>query len=233
MTLALVTGAARGIGQVIGARLHADGHGLVLVDRDEAVNDVAQQLGATAVQADLTTVDGREAVLAAVQDLGGGLDVLVNNAGITRDGLVGRLAVDDVRAVLRVNLGAVYEVTELLAPVLRPGGAVVSMSSRSYLGNVGQFNYAASKGGVVGLTRAFALQFAPDVRVNAVAPGFINTDMTAAVPEHVRARVVDAIPFGRAGEPEEVAEAVSWLASTKASYVTGQVLFVCGGRSYA
>jgi 3-oxoacyl-[acyl-carrier protein] reductase len=119
-----------------------------------------------------------------------------------------------------------------LADRIADGGAVVNMSSRAQLGNVGQFNYAVSKGGVIGCTRALALAYAPRIRVNAVAPGFIESEMTAAMPGHVRERVIASVPLARAGQPSDIARTVRWLGSQDAGYVTGQVIYVCGGRSF-
>jgi 3-oxoacyl-[acyl-carrier protein] reductase len=234
--VAVVTGAARGIGHAVAARLAADGLRVVLVDLDPTVNDAAARLGAqgaqtAAVTADITDVDGRAAVLAAVNSAP--LRVLVNNAGITRDARITEMDDEQFLAVIRVNLGGAYELTRTLIPAIADGAAIVNLSSRAYLGNVGQFNYSASKGGIVGMTRGLALELAPRVRVNAVAPGLTASEMTRAMPQRVLDRLVSAIPMGRMADPAEIAEAVAVLASPAASYVTGQVLVACGGRSIA
>jgi NAD(P)-dependent dehydrogenase (short-subunit alcohol dehydrogenase family) len=225
----VVTGAARGIGRAIAERLAADGAHVVLVDLDPAVREAAAAVGGDPVVADVTDASGRAAVRAAVGDAP--LTALVNNAGITRDGRIGKLEEADVRAVLRVNLGGAYELTLALRDALADGAAIVNVSSRAYLGNFGQFNYAASKGGLVGLTRALALELAPRVRVNAIAPGLTGSEMTRAMPERVLGKLVAASPMQRMAEPAEIAEAVAALLSPAMSYVTGQVLLACGGRS--
>jgi NAD(P)-dependent dehydrogenase (short-subunit alcohol dehydrogenase family) len=228
---AVVTGAARGIGRAIAERLAADGARVVLVDLDPAVEAAAAAAGGVPVVADVTDAAGREAVRAAVGDAP--LTALVNNAGITRDGRISKLEEADVRAVLRVNLGGAYELTTALLDALADGAAIVNVSSRAYLGNFGQFNYAASKGGLVGLTRALALELAPRVRVNAIAPGLTGSEMTRAMPERVLDKLVAASPMQRMAEPAEMAETVAALLSPAMSYVTGQVLLACGGRSLA
>lgn len=234
---ALVTGAARGLGLDIARLLAERGHALVLVDLDPAVDTVAADLEgaghrAAGVVADLTTDAGLDAVRDAVRELGG-LDVLVNNAGITRDGRLSKLTSDDVRLVLDVNLVAPMRLARALAEDLRDGASVVNMSSRAALGNFGQTNYVASKSGLIGFTRGLALAWAPRVRVNAVAPGLIDSAMTRAMPSEVLSGLVDKVPLGRIGTAEDVARAVAFLASEESSYVTGQVLTVCGGRSVA
>lgn len=234
MTVAVVTGAARGIGRQIARKLGAR-HTVLAVDLSPRLADTAVELEGEGirihpVQADLATEEGIADVVRAVEGLGG-IDVVVNNAGITRDARLVNMPEDDFRLVLEVNLGAAYRLTRALIPHIRPGGAIVNMASRSYLGNFGQYNYSVSKGGLVGLTRALALELAPDVRVNAVAPGLINTDMARSIPSEVLAKMVASIPLGRMGEPEEVAELVSFLASPASSYITGQVVVIGGGRS--
>jgi 3-oxoacyl-[acyl-carrier protein] reductase len=234
--VAVVTGAARGIGRAIAERLGADGLRVLLVDLDPAVEASANELGAggveaTAVVADVTDGNGRTAVRSAVGDVP--LRVLVNNAGITRDARITKMDDEEFLAVIRVNLGSAYALTRTLLPAMAGEGTIVSLASRAYLGNVGQFNYAASKGGLVGMTRALALELAPGIRVNAVAPGLTASEMTKAMPEHVLDRLVSTIPMGRMAEPREIAETVALLASPAASYVTGQVLIACGGRSIA
>jgi NAD(P)-dependent dehydrogenase (short-subunit alcohol dehydrogenase family) len=216
---AIVTGAARGIGRAIAERLQRD-HEVLRVDLDPSVDGIV---------ADVTDPNGRAAILDAVEHV----DVLVNNAGITRDARIVKMTDEDFLAVIRVNLGAAYELTSALRERFADGAAVVNLASRAYLGNFGQFNYSASKGGLVGLTRALALELAPRVRVNAIAPSLTATEMTLAMPEQVRAKMIASIPMGRMGEPHEIAETVAALASPATAYVTGQVVVACGGRSLA
>ncbi len=231
--VAVVTGAARGIGRAIAERLGGDGHLLVLVDLSPALAETALELetagaAVVAVEADLTSDEGIAAVVREVGEAGG-LDILVNNAGITRDSRLVNMTDEDFVAVIDVNLGAPYRLTRALHPHMHEGAAVVNIASRAYLGNFGQFNYSMSKGGLVGMTRALALEFAPRVRVSAVAPGLIGTEMAMAIPSEVRAKMVSAIPLGRMGEPSEVADVVAFL--TESGYVTGEVIVVGGGRS--
>lgn len=226
----VVTGAARGIGKAIAERLVADGRSVMLADVNDAVTETAAALDgrAAAVVADLTQAEGRRALIGS---LDGNLAGLVNNAGITRDAFVVKMTEGEFLAVIDVNLRAAYELTRALIPRLALGSSVVSMSSRAYLGNIGQYNYSVSKGALVGMTRAFAQELAPRVRFNAVAPGLIATDMTMAMPEKVRERLIAKIPMQRMGHPEEVASLVAFLLSEDSSYVTGHVHVPCGGRS--
>lgn len=231
---AVVTGAAGGIGQALCRRLAEAGHAVVAVDFSPRLEDVVAGLESNGVnvqpvQADLTTAAGVEEVAKVTQAMGG-LEVLVNNAGITRDSRLVNLGEDDFEAVIAVNLGAAYRLTLALIPQL-PIGSIVNISSRAYLGNFGQFNYSMSKGGLVGLTRALAQTLAPSVRVNAVAPGLIGTAMAMGIPDDVRTKMIDSIPAARMGRPEEVAELVAFLASDASSYITGEVLVIGGGRS--
>ena len=225
---AVITGAGRGIGRAIAERLRAR-HDLVLVDLDPAVEELAQQLRAQAVVCDVTEPAGR----ARIVDAAGAVDVLVNHAGITRDARVVKMEEEAFLAVIRVNLGAAYELTTALRDRFAEGACVVSLASRAYLGNFGQFNYSASKGGLVGMTRALALQLAPQVRVNAIAPSLTASEMTRAMPEKVLDKMIASIPLGRMAEPAEIAETVAALASPAMAYVTGQVVVACGGRSLA
>jgi len=216
MSRAVVTGAARGIGLAVADRLERDGFDVLRVDL------------ADGFVADVTSAEDRARIVAAA----GPVDVLVNNAGITRDARIVKMTEEQFLAVIRVNLGAAYELTRALT--LNDGASVVSLASRAYLGNFGQFNYSASKGGLVGMTRALALELAPrGVRVNAIAPSLTASEMTRAMPEHVLEKMIASIPLGRQAEPEEIAETIAALASPATAYVTGQVLVACGGRSLA
>jgi len=232
VTTAVVTGSARGIGLHIARRLTDDHSRIVLVDVSdrlaEAVSELERPgLDVVPVQADLTDPAGVAAVAAAA----GPVDALVNNAGITRDARLVNMTEDDLLAVLDVNLGAPFALIEALTDSFTDGSAVVNISSRAYLGNFGQYNYAMSKGGIVGLTRAMAIRLAPRTRVNAVAPGLTNTDMVTSIPDAVLARMIEAIPLGRMGEPSEIADLVAYLCSARSSYITGQVVVIGGGRS--
>jgi len=233
--VAIVTGAAGGIGLAICRRLAASGATVVAVDRADRLGATVADLESSGaavigVQADLTTEIGLEAVLGSLDRAEIALRTIVNNAGITRDARLVNMTADDFRDVLEVNLGAAHRLIEVTRPRLEHG-TIVNISSRAYLGNFGQFNYSMSKGALVGLTRALALALAPAVRVNAVAPGLIATEMSMAIPEDVREKMVSAIPLGRMGRPEEVAETVAFLASDDSAYITGEVVTVGGGRS--
>lgn len=226
----VVTGAARGIGRAIAAKLAASGPFTVIGV------DIAPELGLaedslTPVQVDLTTDHGIESVVAAVEGAGTPLIGLVNNAGIVRDSRLLNLSDDDFRAVLDVNLGAAYRLSLAMSDLMSDGGAIVNISSRSYLGNFGQFNYSMSKGGLVGLTRSMALSLAPHVRVNAVAPGLIDTEMSQTIPEEMLEQAISVIPMARMGTPDEIANVVWFLLTPLSSYVTGHVVVVGGGRS--
>ncbi len=226
----VVTGAARGIGRAIAERLAANPSFTVIGV------DLAPELGLAdaeivPVQVDLTTSEGIDSVKEAVKGCGAPLMGLVNNAGITRDARLVNMSDEDFTAVLDVNLGAAFRLSTALAELLTEGASIVNIASRAYLGNFGQFNYSMSKGGIVGLTRAMALSLAPHVRVNAIAPGLIGTEMAMAIPEDVLDKMVDAIPLDRMGTPEEIANVVWFLLTPLSSYITGHVVVVGGGRS--
>ena len=233
MSVGIVTGAARGIGRAIAERLSSEVDRLVLVDLApelaETAADLEGRVTVTPVQIDLVTPEGIEAVAESVGD--DEVAMLVNNAGITRDARLVNMSLEDFQLVLDVNLGAPHRLVQRLRPAFAPGAGIVNIASRAYLGNFGQFNYSMSKGGIVGLTRALAIELAPDVHVNAVAPGLIATEMAMGIPPEIRERMVDAIPARRMGEPSEVAELVAFLASPRSAYITGHTHVIGGGRS--
>ena len=240
--VALVTGASRGIGRAVASGLAADGFDLALVyagNADAAADAVAacEAAGATAraYRCDVSNADEVKATVDAVLADFGSVWALVNNAGITRDTLLARMKDEDFARVLDVNLiGAFNMMRALTRPLMRQrGGRIVSMSSVvGLMGNAGQANYAASKAGLIGLTKSVARELAPrGVTVNAVAPGFVRTDMTAALPEQVVERYEGQIPLGRLADPEEVAGVVRFLVSDAAAYVTGEVIRVDGGMA--
>jgi 3-oxoacyl-[acyl-carrier protein] reductase len=233
----LVTGGARGIGRDLVTHFASEGAKVTFADlNDEAAAETVQQAGADRcryVSANIATPEGAEAAVAAALELGGGLDVLVNNAGITRDTLLMRMSLEDWNQVLSVNLTGTFLVTKaaLRRLMKSPRGRIVNIASVvGLMGNAGQTNYAASKGGIVAFTKSVAREVASrGVTANAVAPGFIQTDMTAALPEKAAAELQSRIPLGRLGAVEDVTAAVAFLASVEASYVTGQVITVDGG----
>lgn len=240
--VALVTGASRGIGRAVACGLAAGGFDLALVyagNADAAADAVAacEAAGATAraYRCDVSNADEVKATADAVLADFGSVWALVNNAGITRDTLLARMKDEDFARVLDVNLtGAFNMMRALTRPLMRQrGGRIVSMSSVvGLMGNAGQANYAASKAGLIGLTKSVARELASrGVTVNAVAPGFVRTDMTAALPEQVVERYEGQIPLGRLADPEEVAGVVRFLVSDAAAYVTGEVIRVDGGMA--
>jgi len=228
---AFVTGAAAGIGQGVARRLADEGAHVICVDISPEVERVAAELGGTGVQVDLAD---REAADALVMRLGEehGLDIVVNVAGITRDAFLHKMTDEQWDTVIAVDLTAVFTVTRAATRLMRTrgGGRIVNISSASWLGNLGQANYAAAKAGVVGLTLTAARELGRSgSTANAICPGFIDTAMTRAMPEALFAAQLEKIPLGRAGRPEDVAALVHFLASDDGAYITGEVINVGGG----
>lgn len=237
--VALVTGGARGIGQAICEHLHEAGAQIAVCDVNlEGSQALAAELSRKGAQArgylcDVSNSQGADACIEQVVKDFGRLDVLINNAGITRDGLVLRMTDDQWQKVIQINLTGTFNMTRAAAKVMLKArrGAIVNIASVvGVIGNAGQANYSASKAGVIGLTMTTAREFSSrGVRVNAVAPGFIATDMTAVLTDDQKAKLIQNVPLGRLGTPEDVAKAVRFLASDEAAYITGQVVNICGG----
>jgi len=233
---AFVTGSTRGIGLAIAGALHAAGAKVAIVGRDLAKAEAAAaRFGdrAAAVACDVAVAGPVEAAIAAAERALGPIDILVNNAGLTRDNILLRLTEADWDAVLDANLKGAFHTTRAVIKGMmkRRAGRIVNITSIVGLtGNKGQANYAASKAGLIGFTKSVAKEYASrGILANCVAPGFIETDMTAALPEAARTTLLQDIALGRLGRPEDVAGAVLFLASDLAGYMTGQVLVVDGG----
>jgi 3-oxoacyl-[acyl-carrier protein] reductase len=229
--LALVTGGSRGIGRAIALELGHAGAEVVVgyrTGREEA-EAVAAEIGGRAVEADVSDAESARALVEAAGDL----DVLVNNAGLTRDGLLVRMSDEDWRTVIDTNLSSVFYTCRAAArPMMRKrAGAIVNVSSIVGVhGNWGQTNYAASKAGIIGFTKSLARELGSrNVRANVVAPGYVKTQLTDVLPEEATAAMLTNTPLGRLGDPEDVAGAVRFLCSDAAAFVTGDVLLVDGG----
>jgi 3-oxoacyl-[acyl-carrier protein] reductase len=228
---ALVTGASRGIGRAIAEELARAGAQVVVGFRsgkDEA-EALAAEVGGRAVQADVSSAEDAKRLVEEAGDI----DVLVNNAGLTRDGLLARMPDDDWRAVIETNLSSVfYTCRAVTRPMMKKrGGSIVNISSVVGVhGNWGQTNYAASKAGIIGFTKSLARELGSrNIRANVVAPGYVNTALTEVLPEEATAAMIQSTPLGRVAEPAEIAGAVRFLASDEASFITGEVLLVDGG----
>ena len=238
--VALVTGASRGIGRAIALRLAEEGAKVAInyagnVKAAEEVKAAIEEKGGKAllVQADVSDSAAAEAMVASVVEAFGTVDILVNNAGITRDALFARMKEEDFNAVINTNLKGVFHCTKAVTKLMmkQRSGRIVNMASVvGVTGNAGQANYSAAKAGVIGFTKSVARELAGrGITVNSVAPGFIETDMTAVLSDKVKEAMAEDIPLKRAGKPEDVANAVLFLASDNAAYITGQVLHVDGG----
>lgn len=237
---ALITGGARGIGKAIAIAYATEGANVAFSDLkyDEIAESLEKELEAFGVKAkgyasDASSFEGSEELINKVVEDFGRIDVLVNNAGITRDNLLMRMTEADWDLVIKVNLKSIFNMTKAVQKVMlkQRFGSIINMSSVVGLdGNAGQSNYSASKAGLIGFTKSIAMEIGSrNIRCNAIAPGFIETEMTAKLPEEVRKGWAEKIPLRRGGKPEDVANVALFLASELSSYVTGQVISVCGG----
>jgi len=237
----VVTGGSKGIGRATVLKFAEESPKLVIVHYDSTEDAITETLSllrekdveAEAYKVDVGSYSQVEALFSDILNKHGKVDVLINNAGITRDRLLVRMTEEDWDRLLEVNLKSVFNCSYFAAKAMMKerSGCIVNLASVvGQIGNIGQCNYAASKAGIMGFTKSLARELAPrGIRVNAVAPGFIDTEMTQVLPEKVKEMFLASIPMGRMGRPEEVAEVIVWLCSDKSSYLTGQVIHVNGG----
>lgn len=243
MALAVITGSARGIGAAIALRLAKDGFDIALNDISEKSfenNDITEQIRANGVKcekfiADVSNSTQVEIMVKSIKELFGSIDVLVNNAGITRDGLLARMSEENYDLVISVNQKSVFNMMRYVVPVMmkQKSGRIINMSSVAGLhGNAGQFNYSASKAAIIGMTKSAAKELGSrGINVNAIAPGFISTPMTDALTDEQKKAIFEMIAMKRYGTVEEIAGVASFLAGRDSSYVTGQVIEISGGLS--
>jgi 3-oxoacyl-[acyl-carrier protein] reductase len=240
--VAIVTGGGRGIGRAVALRLAAEGANVAISYRsnDDAAQETAEAVREAGVECevfkgDVASPEDVQVLFEGVSDAFGRLDILVNNAGVTRDNLIMRMKEEEFDEVLRTNLGGTYLCTRAaLRPMIRARwGRIVNVSSVvGLVGNAGQANYAASKAGIIGFTKSVAREVAQrGITANAVAPGYVETELTGRLPENVKEAIRTQVPMGRFGEAEEVAEVVTFLAGEGAGYVTGQTIAVDGGMT--
>lgn len=240
--IALVTGGSKGIGKSIAIKLAEDGYDIAFTysSDENAANDTLEELNklgsnSLSIKKDMSIEKDVKEAIKEIEEKLGTVDVLVNNAGITRDGLLMKMKAEDFDRVIEVNLRSVFLTTrEIIRPMIKKKyGKIINISSVvGIMGNAGQANYAASKAGVIGFTKSIAKEFASrGVRANAIAPGFVETDMTKVLKEDVKEEMLKNIPLGYFAKPEDVANLVSFLASEKSDYITGQVIQIDGGMN--
>lgn len=238
--VALVTGASRGIGRATAIELSKKGYTVVInyAGNKEAAENVKKEIesiggSAITIQGNVANTEDVDRIFSEIKEKYGRIDVLVNNAGITRDGLMIRMKETQWDEVISTNLKGVFLVAKAAASMMmkQRSGSIINIASIvGVVGNIGQVNYSAAKAGVIGMTKTMAKEFAArGIRVNAIAPGFIETDMTEVLPEKVKENMLKSIPLGRMGKAQEIANAVCFFASSDASYITGQILKVDGG----
>jgi len=236
--IVIVTGASQGIGKEISQRMVDDGYFTVLTDIDkkkgEALEEEFGVQNAKFISTDISDENEVKGLFQYIMDNFNKIDVLVNNAGIIKDNLIWKMPVEDFDEVLRVNLRGTWLMCREAATIMRnqKNGRIINIASRAWLGNAGQSNYSASKAGIVGLTNVLALELGRyNVFVNTVAPGLIDTPLTRALPDDVKQKLIDAQPTKTIGQPGDVANAVAFLSSDKTNFITGQILYVDGGKS--
>lgn len=235
--IAVITGAAKGIGKAIAERFSKEGYTTVMVDMDDdAGTSLAGSLGDNAhyISCDISNSDAVNTLFHKINDHFGKIDVLVNNAGIIKDNVIWKMPEDDFDKVIDVNLKGTWLMCKQAGTMMREQkcGRIINIASRAWLGNRGQSNYSASKAGVVGMTRVLALELGKyGVYVNAIAPGLINTPLTQKLPEDVQEKLIMAQPTRSMGQPEDIANAVSFLSNEQTNFITGQTIYVDGGKS--
>lgn len=235
--IAIITGAANGIGKAIAQRMKNENYTTILVDVDKINGEIlAKELGSSAkfIACDISNEKEVASLFSIVTKKFGGVDVIVNNAGIIRDNVIWKMPVEDFDKVIDINLKGTWLMCKVAGTLMREQkkGRIVNIASRAWLGNRGQSNYSASKAGVVGLTRVLALELgAYGVLVNAIAPGLIDTPLTQKLPLNVQEKLIQAQPTKSMGKPDDIANAVAFLCDEKTQFITGQTIYVDGGKS--